>query len=78
MIRLWATEEDARICSSSGSATAASGYELLRLCSLADTISLPDGSTFDTRDSVDELAHMPSQIIEALTECFGKDLSPVT
>lgn len=78
VIRLWATEVDARICSSSGSATAASGYELLRLCSLADTISLPDGSTFDTRDSVDELAHMPSQIIEALTECFGKDLSPVT
>lgn len=49
----------------------ASGVDILRLCSLADTIQLPDGRIFQTRDTEFEPSDPSSAIIAALIANFG-------
>jgi hypothetical protein len=72
-IRLYGSRfvANARASARAPKVVAATGVDILRLCSLAETIKLPDGRIFQTRDIEDEPSDPPSVIIAALIANFG-------
>ncbi|MRD47532.1 hypothetical protein GHT07_09600 [Caenimonas koreensis DSM 17982] len=71
-IRLFPTKQESekRSTKFDGHCVAAQGADLLRICSLAERIILPDGQVFQTRDEAEEYCHPAATVVQALVATF--------